>query len=356
MTTFLATIFVLGVLIFFHELGHFLVAKRVGIKVERFSLGFPPNIFNKKVGDTNYSIGIIPLGGFVKMAGENPDDAVQGEPNEFMSKSPLQRAAVILAGPFMNYVLAILILIGVFYIGGRPVYDESQAIVGQLVDDDPAKMAGIEVDDQVLAINGQSIDNIADAAPLIQKHVAEPVQLTVLRGSDTLVYSVTTKVSEVTNEAGQVDSVGLIGVYFVPKTVGHEEYGVWESVSGGFVMAHVIVYRTAEFVKQLVVGQVSAKMIGGPLFIAQQSGREAEKGASSLFTFMALLSINLAVLNILPIPILDGGHMVFLLIEVIKGSPLSMKTRLIAQQVGMLALLTLIVVVTYNDILRAFGQ
>ncbi|MBD3256826.1 PDZ domain-containing protein, partial [candidate division GN15 bacterium] len=297
MLTALATIFVLGVLIFFHELGHFFVAKRVGIKVERFSLGFPPNIFAKKYGDTTYCIGAIPLGGYVKMAGENPDDTVSGAPEEFMSKSPWQRALVILAGPFMNYVLAIAILMGVFYFGGAPIYDENQVIVGQLVGDGPAKAAGLEVDDQILAIDGQEINHVTEPAPLIKSQIEKPVQMTVLRGSDTVSLSVTTELKEEPNEAGGVDSVGLIGVYFLPKTVGYEEYGIGESISRGFVMAHVIVYRTADFVKQLVFGEVSAKMIGGPLFIAQQSGREARKGPSSLFTFMALLSINLAVLN-----------------------------------------------------------
>ena len=354
--TILSTIFVLGVLIFIHELGHFLVAKRVGIKVERFSLGFPPNIFNKTVGDTTYTIGAIPLGGYVKMAGENPDDAVKGDPNEFMSKSPMQRAAVILAGPFMNYLLAIAILIGVFYFGGKPVYDESQVLIGALVDDGPAKAAGLQDDDQVIAVDGLPVTEISALTEHIQKIVEKPVELTIVRGTDTSTVAVTTALREQTSEDGKVDSLGMIGVYFVPRVVGSEDYGFLESVSAGFISAHVIVYRTGEFVKQLVFGEVSTKLIGGPLFIAQQSGREARKGADSLFTFMALLSINLAVLNVLPIPILDGGHLVFLAIEVIKGSPVSMKARMIAQQVGMLALLSLILFVTYNDVMRVLGR
>ena len=132
-------VFVLGILVFIHELGHFLVAKKVGIKVERFSLGFPPNIFSKKWGETIYCIGIIPLGGYVKMAGEHPTEEATGAPDEFMSKSIGQRAAVIFAGPFMNYVLAIVLLIGIFYFGGRPLTDETRVLVGDVQQDSPAK-------------------------------------------------------------------------------------------------------------------------------------------------------------------------------------------------------------------------
>ena len=352
MTTALAFIFVLGVLIFIHELGHFLMAKKVGIFVERFSIGFPPYIFSWKKGDTTYSIGLIPLGGFVKMKGENPDEESAGDADEFMSKSVGQRAAVIFAGPFMNYVLAIAIMIGVFYFSGQPVFDETKIVVGTVLEGGPASKAGLKVGDQILAIDAHPVTSFDSLKAMVGAKLAEPVKLTWLSGTDTLQKMITTDITVVPNTEGTVDSVGKL--QFNQQVLRYESFGLIGSLEKGFVSAHVLVYKTVEFVYKLVSGRVSAKLLGGPLFIAQQSGKQAEEGASSLFMFMALLSVNLAVLNILPIPILDGGHLVFLAIEAIKGSPLSTKARGIAQQVGLVVLLSLIVFVTYNDILRFF--
>jgi regulator of sigma E protease len=343
-------IFVLGMLIFVHELGHFLIAKKVGIKVERFSLGFPPNIFSRKWGETIYCIGIIPLGGYVKMAGEQPNEEVTGARYEFMSKTVGQRAAVILAGPVMNYLLAIVILIGIFYFGGKPLFNENRVIVGTVSEDSPALEAGLQVDDEIIAINGESVSNFDSLRVRINAIVEKPLDLTWVHENDTITNSIVTKTAQAPNASGGIDTIGIIG--FSQKVIGHESYGLLESVQQGFVMTHVILWRTALFVKQIVSGEVSAKMIGGPLFIAQQSGREAEKGPASLFFFMALLSVNLAVVNIFPIPVLDGGQLVFIIIEKFRGGPLSMKARIAAQQIGIVVILALVVFVTYNDILR----
>ncbi len=352
MLSILSFIFVLGILVFIHELGHFLVAKKVGIKVEKFSLGFPPNIFAKKWGETTYCIGIIPLGGFVKMVGENPDDPQTGSTEEFMSKTVGQRAAVIIAGPFMNYLLAIVIMIGIFLIGGKPIFDNERVLVGTVNKKGPAEQAGMMKDDQIIAINGESVTVFDSLRVRINKHVASPVNLTWVRGTDTMSAEIITRAEPILDPEGNIDSIGVIG--FTQKVIARESYGVWYSVKTGFVSAHVIVWETVKFVKRFVSGQVSPKLIGGPVFIARQSGREAEKGASSLFFFMALLSVNLAILNVLPIPILDGGHLVFLAIEKLRGAPLSVRARAIAQQVGMVFLFGVIILVTYNDIIRAF--
>jgi regulator of sigma E protease len=352
MLTVLSFVFVLGILIFIHELGHFLVAKKVGIKVEKFSLGFPPNIFAKKWGETTYCIGIIPLGGYVKMVGENPDEERTGSSEEFMSKTVGQRAAVIIAGPFMNYLLAIVIMIGIYLIGGKPVFDTERVLVGNVSSDGPASAAGLLEGDQIIAIDGTPVTSFDSLRARINKHVAEPLTLSWTRGVDTITSEILTKAEPIMDENGNVDSIGVIG--FNQKVIRRESYGVFESVKSGVMMSHVIVWETVKFVKRFVTGQVSPKMIGGPLFIAKQSGKEAEKGPSSLFFFMALLSVNLAVLNVLPIPILDGGHLVFLVIEKFRGEPLSVKARAIAQQVGMVFLFGLIILVTYNDIMRMF--
>ncbi|MFQ5454057.1 MAG: RIP metalloprotease RseP [Candidatus Zixiibacteriota bacterium] len=347
-------VFVLGVLIFIHELGHFLVAKKVGITVDKFSLGFPPYIFSKKVGETTYCIGIIPLGGFVKMAGENPDEETTGAPGEFMSKTVGQRAAVVFAGPFMNYLLAIIFMIGVIYFTGQPIFDENQVEVKQVNDNSPANTAGIKEGDIIVAIDEQPIHRYDSLSSLIHSKVEVPIGLTLVRGADTININLTTMKAPIPNADGGADTVGLIGVMLSQKITGYKSYGLGEAVSKGFVTTHIIVWETMKFIKKVVTGQVSSKMIGGPLFIAQQSGKEVRKGASSLFFFMALLSVNLAVLNVLPIPVLDGGHLVFLGLEKIKGSPLSIKARMAAQQVGIILLLGLILIVTYNDILRVF--
>lgn len=352
MLTIISFIFVLGVLIFFHELGHFLVAKRVGIRVDQFSLGFPPHIFKKTYGETTYCLGLIPLGGYVKMAGENPDQEATGASDEFGSKTVLQRVMVILAGPGTNYVLAIFLMMGVYMFSGEPLFDTERVMVGQLTEDGPAKAAGIAQGDQLLAVNGEYLSSFDSVRVRINKIVEGPVEITWLHESDTLVATITTQLSEVPKIDGGIDTVGIIG--FNQAISGYRSFGFGEAISNGFIHAHVFVYRTVSFLKMLVMGDVSAKMLGGPLFIAQQSGKEARKGAGSLFAFMAFLSVNLAVLNVLPIPVLDGGHLVFLAIEGIRGSPLSMKARLMAQQIGMVSLLGLILFVTYNDILRVF--
>ncbi len=348
-------IFVLGILIFIHELGHFLVAKKVGIRVEKFSLGFPPNIVAKKLGDTTYCIGVIPLGGYVKMAGENPQEKATGAPDEFMSKSVSRRAAVIFAGPFMNYALSIVLLIGILYFGGRPIFDPDRVAVLQVDPGGPAAAAGVKEGDEIIAIDGVPVSRPDSLSIMIHAKVEEPLDLTWIHASDTTTTTITTIKRAQSNPDGTTDSVGLIGVFLGQKVIGHESLSLWESMQSGFVTAHVIVWETVKFVKKYVTGEVSPKMVGGPLFIAQQSGKEARKGAANLFFFMALLSVNLAILNILPIPVLDGGHLVFLAIEQLRGTPLSMKIRATAQQIGVILLLGLIVFVTYNDILRLFS-
>ena len=355
MLTFLSFIFVLGVLIFFHELGHFLVAKKIGVRVERFSLGFPPNIFSRKVGDTTYCIGLIPLGGFVKMAGENPDEETTGAPNEFMSKPISHRAAVLFAGPFMNYLLAIALMIGIYLFAGVPYFSTDRIVVGEVSDNSPAAQAGLKPDDTVIAVNGTPVKAFDSMRVMINAVVEAPVNVTWVRGADTTTAGIITRKGEVLDEKGNSRTVGEIGIS--EKAAGYQRYGVGQAVSNGFVTTHVIVWETLKFIKQLMFGEISTKMIGGPLFIAQQSGKEARRGLSRLFFFMALLSVNLAVLNIQPIiPILDGGQLLFLLIEKIRGVPLPMKARIAVQYFGILAVLSLTLFVTYNDIMRLLGR
>lgn len=343
-------ILVLGVLVFIHELGHFLVAKKVGIRAEKFSLGFPPNIFEKKWGETTYCIGMLPLGGYVKMAGETPGEESSGAPYEFMSKTVLQRMAVIFAGPFMNYVLAIFIMILVFMFSGKPIIDTERSMVGEVMEGSPALEAGLETGDQVLSVDGEAVTDFESMRLLIAPRPTDTLFVTWLRGKDTLTANIVPELSEQPTLDGSVDSIGRIGVG--QMIIGSESFGFFGSIKLGVATTHQMIDTTVSFLKMLVTGQASTKMLGGPIFIARQSGKEAQKGIASLLVFMALLSINLAILNVLPIPVLDGGHLLFLLIEAVKGSPVSMKVRMVAQQVGIVVLLGLMVFVTYNDIIR----
>jgi regulator of sigma E protease len=331
------------------------VAKKVGIRVERFSIGFPPYVWSRKKGDTVYSIGLIPLGGFVKMAGDAPGENVEGRPDEFMSKTVGQRALTIIAGPFMNYALAIVLLVTVPFVFGLPQWDETRVEVGEVTADSPAEAMGLEAKDELIAVDGEPITYLT-VQEKIAKRIEEPIELTWVRGSDTITASAVTTFTTRNDGAGGIDTIGIIGFSYGQKLAGYQRKGLLEAVSWGFITAHVLVAKTAEFIKQWITGEVSVKMVGGPLFIAQQSGREAQRGVGSLFLFMAMLSVNLAVLNILPIPVLDGGHLVFLAYEKLRGRPLSLTARAWAQQVGLILLLALIVVVTYNDILRVLGR
>ena len=351
MVTIAAFIFVLGILIFIHELGHFLVAKKAGIRVDKFSLGFPPNIFSRKVGDTTYCIGIIPLGGYVKMAGDNPLEKSAGAPDEFLSKPIAHRAAVIFAGPFMNYLLAMVILFSLyFFAGGKVLTDPDRVLVGDVKADAPAELAGLKSGDQIIAVNGEIMTKMDSVRRRINALPAEQIELIWVHEGDTITRLITTLAEPVRNAEGGLDTLGLIG--FAEKILGREQYSLGGAVVQSFAATHILLAETFRFLKLFVTGQVSMKAVGGPIFIATQSGEQARRGAYALFFFMALLSVNLAVLNVLPIPILDGGHLVFLAVEKLRGSPLSIKARTWAQQIGLVMILGIILLVTFNDVIR----
>ncbi|MCK5125158.1 MAG: RIP metalloprotease RseP [candidate division Zixibacteria bacterium] len=346
-----SAVFVLAILIFFHELGHFLIAKRAGIRVDKFSLGFPPTILKKKFGGTEYCLGAIPLGGYVKMAGETPGEEVTGSPDEFMSKSVGARALVVSAGPIMNFIIAFLILWGVYYIEGEPVIDTERAVIGIVAPDSPALEAGLKKGDVITSINDQAVTGFSSMARLIEVEVEKPIAIEWLRDSQIMSATVTTMVNEMMTESGEKIKKGIIGV---GQHATIKDLGIFEAASRGFDKTVFFTTMVFDFLKKLLTFQVSAKLIGGPVFIMQMAGETARLGFTTLLSFMAMLSVNLAVLNILPIPVLDGGHLLFLLIEKIKGSPVSMNARIITQQIGFVVLLITIIMVTYNDIARIF--
>jgi len=346
----LAFVFVLGLLIFVHELGHFAVAKWCRIRVERFSLGFPPKMVGFTRGDTEYCISWIPLGGYVKMSGEQPDESdLQGRPYEFMSKPAWQRALVIFAGPAMNYVLAFLVLAGIYFFQGEPVIDQTRAILGTVLEDSPAERAGLMSEDILIAVDDRTVAGFRDVAEIISAKPAEEIKLTWLRGGDTSQATTITRADSTLNLQGELVVVGRIGVS-VHHT--YQPMAIGAAIKNGFAMTNYYAGMIFTFLRDVITGSVSSKLIGGPLFIAQAAGQAAREGFVSILLLATVLSVNLAVINLAPIPVLDGGQLVFLIIEKIKGSPVSLRARAITQQVGLLCLIALIIFVTKNDIWR----
>ncbi len=344
--TIIATVFVLGVLVFIHELGHFLVAKKSGIRVDKFSLGFPPTLISKKFGETEYAIGVIPLGGYVKMAGDNPDEDRTGAPYEFMSKPPWKRFLVISAGPIMNFVLAVVIISGLFYFRGQTV---DRAVIGDIMPGGPAEIAGLLPDDYIVNIDGVDVNSSAEMIDEIKDKIEQPLFITWKRGENLMSDTIVTFRDIGVTATGDTVEVGKIGI-----TTGraYEKLGLFASIGAGFGQSIDYTLATFQFIGGFFSGKSNAGDVGGPIFIAKIAGATARAGFDILLEFMALLSVNLAVLNILPIPVFDGGHLMFLIAEKLKGSPLSMKIRLIAQQAGLVFILLLIVLITYNDITR----
>lgn len=345
----LSFLFVLGLLIFVHELGHFAVAKWCGIRVETFSLGFPPKMIGFRKGETEYCISWIPLGGYVKMAGEKPEEEdIQGRPYEFMSKPIWQRALVIFAGPAMNYVLTVFLLFAIYFFQGEPI-DDPSAKIGLVVAGEPAAAAGLQPGDLIIGVDDSTVASFNDMYRLITNRPGEQVNLSWLRGNDTLSAFVTTRVDTAMDMQGEVVQVGRIGV---GKLVEYQPMGLGKAFVEGFLATNEYVAQIFKFLSDVITGSVSSKLIGGPIFIAQAAGEAAKQGFVSVLFLAAILSVNLCVVNLVPIPVLDGGQLLFLLIEKIKGSPVSMRGRAIAQQIGLVFLIVLIIFVTKNDIWR----
>jgi regulator of sigma E protease len=340
---------VIGPLIFIHELGHFLVAKWRGVKVERFSLGFPPRLFGFRRGDTDYCISAVPLGGYVKMAGENPEEASQGAPWEYSSKSAGARALIIIAGPAMNYLLAFVLYAAVVLIGGELRVVDSGLRVGEMTPDWPAVQAGVQQGDLIVAIDGLPVADFDALKSYVGPRADQEITLSLVRGSDTLALPVIPRAAA-DPQSGVTE--GKIGIY--PQTA-FTRVSAWAAVRSGAAVTWQNTKMVGSFFVRFVTGRESPRNIGGPLFIASIAGQVAEQGWRYFVGFMAILSINLAILNILPIPALDGGQLLFLLIERIKGKPLTLKQRIAVQQVGLAFLLVLILFVTINDILRVLS-
>jgi len=351
-TNIFAFIIVLGVLIFFHEFGHFLVARLFGVGVEKFSLGFGPRLIGKKVGITDYRLSAVPLGGYVKMVGEEPDAEIDPAdlPLSFTHKHVVKRMLIVAAGPVFNILLAILIFFGIFLTSGKFIMKPS---IGSVRDGSPAAAAGLVKGDLITGINGTRINTWDEMAEIINASEGQTLNLAVRRQESTLDFSIAPQQVPTQNIFGENIQRYVIGITASGETYS-KELNPFEAFSESLVQSYKVIELMVVIIGKLIKGDISTNTLGGPIMIAQMAGDSAKAGVGSLVFFIALISINLAIINLLPIPVLDGGHLLFFLIEAIKGSPVSIKVREVAQQVGLFILILLMILVFYNDITRIF--
>ena len=352
-TTFWAIV-VLGVLIFVHELGHFLVARFHGVRVLVFSLGFGPRIYSwhSKKSQTEYRLSAIPLGGYVKMLGETDDDEVPKEEIQyaFSSKKVGPRTNIVFAGPAFNFIFAFFALTMAYHSG----VGELLPVIGSLSSGMPAEKAGLKVGDRVTYIGEQPINRWSQFSKTIKQSDGRSLNFTVEREGKALIIAVVPQIKETKNLFGEVVSLPLIGVG--PKdALEIVHYGIVESLSKGWEQTWSMTSLTLLSTWKLLTQVISADQIGGPLMIADLAGKAANQGTSNLLFFMALISINLGILNLLPIPVLDGGHLLFFLIEAIKGSPVTENVQMYANRTGMTLLILLMVWALKNDLTRFFS-
>ena len=428
LTSIAAFTFVIGVLVFVHEMGHYLMARRIGIRVLTFSLGFGPKLLTVRRGDTDYCISAIPLGGYVKMAGENPDDVRSGADDEFLSKTKWERFQVLIMGPTMNIILAFVVMAVVLYQGADlPAYEEQPPIVGYVMEASPAEQSGIRVGDLILRIGGRPVQTweelfvtvmpraerelevvlrrglqevtiqvtpeaqtqfqVGDlgVVPIMQPQIlnvmtgdpadlagirprdvitavnGEPItrdnpfvetinanadvalMLTVVRGGQTLKIEVTPALR---------GNVGLIGVELSPFEVRTIEPGPLQAIQMSFEKNYAWSGLIFQTLGGLLTSETSPKQLVGPLGIAQLSGGAAQIGMVALFTLMAMISLNLGILNLLPIPVLDGGHIFIMALEGLSRRNFSVRIKEKIQLAGFVVLLMLMVTVIYNDLTR----
>ncbi|MBC8207663.1 MAG: RIP metalloprotease RseP [Desulfobulbaceae bacterium] len=359
MNTAFSFILVLGLLIFVHELGHFLFAKLFRIRVLKFSLGFGPKVFGRVIGETEYLISAFPLGGYVKMFGEHPDEQEMASVDRkasFAHKSVWERFFVVFAGPLFNLLFAVFLFFVIFLSMGLPESGDTTRI-GQVTAESPAAAAGLMAGDEIIAINDRTAHSWLDVIESVKESRGEPIRLRVLRaeGSE-FELLVIPQMDSAKNIFGEVtEERFMIGIVKADELI-YTEVGPVRALTAAATQTWVFISLTLMGLFKIIQQVVPASELGGPILIAQLAGQQMQAGWVNLFYFMGLLSVNLGILNLLPIPVLDGGHLVFLSIEAIRRKPLGERPQIIAQQIGIALLGSLMIFVFYNDIMRIFGS
>ncbi|WP_296649458.1 RIP metalloprotease RseP [Romboutsia sp. 13368] len=335
--TIIAAIILFGIIVFIHELGHFLFAKKAGVKIHEFSIGMGPKIYSKQKGETKYSLRLLPLGGYVSMEGE---DGESKDPNSFGAKTVLQRASIIFAGPFFNIILTILLLIPVFSYMGTP---SNSNVLGQVLENTPAIEAGLKPNDKIIEINGNKINNWEDIVNNIQGENLKTLEIKVERDNTTKDITVTPE----KNEEGKY-VIGITPVY---------DKSILKSVPRAFIATWDMIKQMLLFVVQLFTGTVPGgfeNSVAGPVGVISIVSDAAKVGIINVVYIGAVISLNLGILNLLPIPALDGGRLLFLLIEAIRGKKMDPNKEGMIHTVGLMLLMGFMLFVTYKDIVKLF--
>lgn len=353
-----AFLLALTVLVFFHELGHYAVARRCGVGIETFSIGFGPEIFgcNDKHG-TRWKFSLIPLGGYVKMVGDtNPASVKTGDAPEltsaqrskaFFGKSLGQRTAVVAAGPMANFILALVLMVGLYVTIGQPY---APPVISEVVPASAAERGGLLVGDRIVSIDGAEINSFDQLQRLIRVRPAEPLEFTIERGGARQTLAIAPDLKETTDTFGKVHRTGLLGVR--STTYETRKLGIIEAVPEAISKTWLMTGDILNGLWEIISGARSFKEVGGPIQIYQVSHKVAEYGLASFITFLALLSVNLGLINLLPVPGLDGGHLVFYAAEGLRGKPLSERVQEWFGMAGIGLILLLMVFATGNDVVR----
>ncbi|MBY0292976.1 MAG: RIP metalloprotease RseP [Alphaproteobacteria bacterium] len=352
---------VLSILVFVHELGHYLVARYNGVGVDVFSIGFGPEVFgwNDKAG-TRWKVSWFPLGGYVKMVGDadaasTPDLEALKKMNQDLRERSLfyktvwQRIAVSIAGPLSNYLFAIVVFSILFATIGQRY---TVPVIQGFQPDSVAEKAGFLVGDRIKAINGQSIDRFEDLQMIVEDHAGNTLQVVIERNGHTMTLSVVPHLSEIIDRFGTVHKVGRLGIQ--GSETGYVQRAWWNSWWYATEETLSLSWQTLKALGQIITGAKSADGLGGPLRIAQMSGEIAQSGLVALIWFMALLSVNLGLINLFPVPMLDGGHLLFYFLEVLRGKPISEKAQEWGFRLGFGLIIGLMLLATWNDITHIF--
>lgn len=358
-----AFVVILSIIVFIHEYGHYIIAKWCGVKIEEFSIGFGKEIagFNDKSG-TRWKFCIIPMGGYVKMFGDiNPASApdkqklqsftAEEEKVTFHGKPLWQKALVVSGGPLANFLLAIVILTGFIMVYGKP---STLPLVNKVMVESAADKAGILPGDLIIRIDGEDIEDFSDIQTIVSINTGTPIRVTYMREEQEYSTELTPQITESKDIFGNNIKRALIGIQASQNHYSEEKVNIFYAVGLASAQTYTIALTNLKAIGQIIVGDRTIKDLGGPVKIAKYSGQAAKKGLHTVLWFMVMVSIGLGLINLFPIPVLDGGHLMYYAIEALQGKPLAEKYQEYGMKAGMVFLLAMVIVVTFNDVKGLF--